>query len=119
MVDVQFGATHNQLLHGVGVELSQLRRISFERVEERRVTDQRDFHSFDVACAFVARIQRAEHVEVVDYGKGHSEGSDEILLSEGVHSVLHADARIVLAQGGGWDADMTNTAMRGGSGQSD
>src|SRR5437899_1934237 len=119
MVDVQLGATLNQLLHGIGVELSQLRRISFERVEERSVTDQRYFHGFDIPGPFVARIQRAEHVEVVDHGKGHSKGADKVFLSEGVHAVFHAYARIVLAQGSSRDADMTNAAMGSGCGQPD
>jgi hypothetical protein len=119
VVQVQFGGTMNEALHRGGIEIAQAKCIALDRFEEFGVANERDFHRFDVAGAFVARFEGFEQFEIVDDGEGWSERADEILFAERVDAVFHADAGIVLAQGCGRNANVTDATMRGGCGETD
>src|SRR5882762_100447 len=119
VVQMQFGATGNEPLHCPWIELAKEFRVPFERFEKLPVANQSDLDGFDVAGSFVPRRQRGQQFEVVDHGKGRRECSNEVLLAESVDAILHADAGISLAQGGRGNADVTNTTMSSGGGETD
>ncbi len=116
MIDMQLGAAIDQPFHGLRIKVAQFESVTFDAFKKARVADQRDFDGFDVAGAFVARRQGREHFEVIDDRERNGEGADEILFGEGVDPIFDADARIVLAERCGGNADMAHAAMcrRGG-----
>lgn len=67
----------------------------------------------------VARVQGAQENGIVQHRERRSESSDQILHPEGIDAVLHPDAGIVLPQHRGRNADVANTAMRGGGDETD
>ena len=57
--------------------------------------------------------------DVVKDCEWRRERTDIIFYAVEIHAILHADARIVLRQNRGRNADMTNTTMRGRGDQPD
>ena len=119
VIEVQFGGAMDEALHRGRIEIAQAESIALDRFEEFGVADQRDFDRFDVAGAFVARFERFEQLEIVDDGEGGRECADEILFAESVDAIFHPDPGIILAESGGGNADVADTAMRRGSGETD
>src|SRR5437867_5346610 len=106
----------NQPLHCRWLEIPQLFDLALQACEEIRITNERHLDCFDVAGAFVARRKGSEQLEVVNDGIRWGKGADEILFPEGVDAILHANARIGLAERGCWNAQVAHTAMGGGGG---
>ena len=71
-----------------------------------------DLHRLGDAGDLVARLQRAQEVEVVEDGERRRETAEQVLDAECVDAVLHADARVVLRQHRRRHADVADAAMR-------
>ena len=117
VIDVQFGATMNQALHGFRFELAQGRGLALDLLKEMSIANASHLDGFDVAGAFVPRGKRRQQFEIVDHRPRHREGADEVLFPKRVHPVFDPHSRIGLAEGGGGDAHMAHAAMGGGGGQ--
>lgn len=114
VIGMEFGGTEDEALHGFRIELAEAKGVPLEGGEEVFIADECNFDGFHVAGPLVALGQGFEKFEVVDDSEGRREGADEILFAEGVDAVFYADAGIILAQGGGGDANVPHAAMRGG-----
>jgi hypothetical protein len=117
MIEMQLGATADEVFHGVGIEGDEFFGGGFEFDEKLGVVDAGDLDGLDVATAFVVRLEGGEELEIVDDGVGRGEGADKILFAEGVDAVFDTDAGIGLSEGGGGDADEADATMGGGGGE--
>lgn len=119
VMEMEFGATMDEALHGLRLEGTEFGGIGFNGFKEFLIADEGDFDGLNVAGAFVAIGQRQEQVGIIDHGERRGEGADEILFAESVDAVFYADTGISLTEGGTGNADMADAAMGGGSSQAD
>ena len=118
VVEVQFSAATNEMLHRGGLERHQFFRVAFELGEKLGVADAGDFDGFNVAGAFVIRRQRGEQIEIVDDGERRRKRADAIFFAEGVDAIFYADAGLGLRKCCRGNADVAQAAMGGRSGKS-
>ena len=114
VLEVELGASMNDLLHRARIALHKVVGVLLEIFEEFAVFEQRDLYSLGQAAAPLAVGQCVEEAEVVHYGVGRREGAQEVLFAEGVDAVLHPHGRIVLRERGGRHPDEPHP-QRGGA----
>src|SRR5215204_3899642 len=119
MVEVQFGATEYQSLHGGWFKVAQGGGILFKCLEKLTVADEGDLDSFDVASSLVARGKGGQQLEIVDHGERRREGADEVFFAKGIDPIFNANAGVRLAEGGRRYSDVPHPAMGRGSRKSD
>ncbi len=117
VIKVQLGTAPDEMFHDGWLERRELVGVAFEFGKKIRVANAGDLDSFDIAVAFIARVERGEEVEVVEHGKGWREGADEIFLAVGIDAVFHAHAGIGLRQSRRGNPHQPYAAMAGGGGK--
>ena len=112
LVHVQLGAPPHHRVEGVGLKARQRIGLTLDPEKEIRIADQRDFHGLRHAAALFALGEHVEKCRVIDHREWRREGAEQILETEGVDGVLHADAGVVLREHRGGAADMAHATMK-------
>ena len=116
LAHMQPRAMPHQRLERVRLEGRERRGLTLDPVKEAAIADQSDLDGFGHAGPLVARRQHVEKGLVVDHREGRREGSEQILETESIDRVLHADAGVALREHRGRAPDVAHAAMeyRGG-----
>ena len=118
VLEMHFGASPDDRPGGIHVSISDEVGSVGDGVEKRGVLKTGDFDRFAKSIPPMAVVKRFEHRFVANHGHGHVEGTDEVLLLESIHAVLHTDRRIKLCEDGACEANDSNAAMGGTGGKS-
>ncbi len=118
VIEMEFGASRDEALHGGEVAGWVAWGGFAEFVEERLVADDGDFECFSDSAEPISVGEWQEEIEVVDDGERGRERSDGIFAEE-VHGVLDPDTCIILGEDGGGNPDETQTAVDQCSGEAD
>ena len=112
MLQMQLGATVNQVLHSGPVAIGKGLGVGFEPVEKGGVFNEGHLHGFGHARPPVADIEGLEKPKIVEHSRRGCKGAEEVLFAPVIHAVFHTNTRIVLRQNRCRNADMTDTPVR-------
>ena len=84
-----------------------------DQTVEPGVFQQAHLDRFAQPAAPLAVVECVQQGEVIYDGPWHGEGTNEVLLAEHVHAVLHTDARVGLCERGGGHADQADATVSG------
>ena len=117
--EMDFRAAADEEGHGLGVASGVLGGGCAELEEERAIANDRDFEGFGDAAEPIAIGEGEEELEVVEDGEGWSERAEGIFSAEEIDPIFDADARIILAEHRGGDADLAESAVDESGGETD
>ena len=108
---MQLGAAANDRLCGSHVTRTNGWRGALELRKHGGVLQQRDLHRLAESTQPVLEWQRGEQALAADHGVRCAEGTQRVLLVEGVHARLHAHGAVILGKRGGGHAHQRHAAM--------
>ena len=114
MVQVQGGATVDDLPHGPQVPPGQAAGLPFQKGEEGRVLDEGHLDGFGHPADPVFLGQCGQEPGVVEHRRRRGEDAQKVFLAHGVDAVFYPDGRISLGQDGGGHPDEPDPPVGGG-----
>ncbi len=109
---MQLGAVLDQAVEMRRRKSCELRGVAFDPVEKIAVANECDLDRLGHAGPLLAIRQTIDESAVVDDGPGRRESSDQVLQSERIDRILHANAAVVLRENSGRKTDMAHAAMK-------
>lgn len=111
MLEMKLSTAVNGLFHDRNISPSECEDVFLQLLEKHGVADEGNLDGFNQPGASFRWRKTGPEITIVEDGEGRCKGADEVLFTEGINAVFDADSAIGLAEGGGGETNVADTAM--------